>query len=415
MNPIEEAIHLLEHEQTEQALDLLQEYLGTADDNDKYTIAELYLQWGFLEESKTVLDDLMERYPNDHQLKLLLADIFIEQDDDEHAINLLNQIDEEDEAFVPALLQLADLYQVQGLIEVAEQKLLQAKQIAPNEEIIDFALGELFFSNGEYNRAANYYEKLHVDHISNVSIRERLAESFAASGQYEKALEYFQNIKELNVDTLFRYGLTAYQAKRNDIAINAWKAVLEKDPYYHSVYPLLAKTYQMEEMFKEAYDIAKKGISVDEYNKELFYQAGLLAHKLHLHQESKELLSQAIALDPDYKEAVLSAIEQMKAEGAYNEIVELIREIKKSGADDSLYDWELARAFREMESYNDALNHYREAYNNLQQDSEFLKEYGYFLIEEGRISNGIEILQSYLKLEPLDSEIEEYVMRLKQE
>lgn len=39
----------------------------------------------------------------------------------------------------------ADLYQVLGIPEVSEAKLLQAKTIAPEEPLITFALAELHF------------------------------------------------------------------------------------------------------------------------------------------------------------------------------------------------------------------------------------------------------------------------------
>ena len=48
---------------------------------------------------------------------------------------------------VPYYLE-ADLYQLQGMPEVSERKLLQAKELLPNEVIIDFALGELFYQQG---------------------------------------------------------------------------------------------------------------------------------------------------------------------------------------------------------------------------------------------------------------------------
>src|SRR5699024_6862897 len=119
---------------------------------------------------------------------------YIEMEHDEAAIDLLDQIKEDDEAYVQALVQMADLYQAQGLFEVAEQKLLLAKQKEPNEIIIDFALGELLFSTGAYQKAIAYYERIlvHEHEVANVSIYDRLAEAYAAIGEYEEALHIFR-------------------------------------------------------------------------------------------------------------------------------------------------------------------------------------------------------------------------------
>ncbi|WP_284141297.1 MULTISPECIES: tetratricopeptide repeat protein [unclassified Virgibacillus] len=413
MNLIEEASRLFENEQTEEALQLINNYIPNLDDEEKYTIAQLFMQWGFLQNALELLSVLREKYPNESNIKLELADIYIELDEDEHAIDLLHQIELEDEAYIPSLMLLADLYQVQGLYEVAEQKLLQAKQLAPQEEVIDFALGELLFSIGEYKRAIVYYERMNQEEMVHVSINERLAEAYAATGEYEKALTLYAKLDSENADTLFKYGTTAHQAGRNDIAIHAWKKVMELDPLYTSVYLLLATAYEEENLIKEGYETAKKGIEKDEFNKELFFLAGSLAHQLNDNDTSEQLVREAIALDPDYKEAVLFLIEFFKEKEEYESIIELIQEIQQLGASDPLYEWELARAYVEMEFFDDALNSYSEAYNNLNEDSDFLKEYGYFLIEEGRTEQAISVLRMYLKEQPLDTETEEYVHRLK--
>ncbi|GAA0444303.1 tetratricopeptide repeat protein [Lentibacillus halophilus] len=412
---IMEAVHLMENKQMEKAIALLEDYLPKADDEEKFTIAELYVQWGFLNEAADILDELMHQFPKENEIKIMLADVYIEQDYDEEAINLLNEVGEDDPDYVQALLQLADLYQTQGLFEVAEQKLLTAKHFDPNEPIIDFALGELLFSNGDYRKAITYYEKVLpvMKEVNHVSVNDRLAEAYAASGEYEIALDIFQEVDSEDPDTLFKYGFTALHAGRRDIAIKAWKHVLEQDVYYHSAYYQLAKAYESEEMIQEAYDTALQGIQVDEFNKELYFFAGSMAHQLKNDNESEKWVREAITLDPDYKEAVLFLIQLLKQQDKHDDIIELLTEISQEEGKDPIYEWELARAYNETESYNHALNHYKEAYNSLNQDSDFLREYGYFLAEEGRFEDAIELLETYLQLQPLDADIEEYVSRLK--
>ncbi|WP_337019425.1 tetratricopeptide repeat protein [Oceanobacillus massiliensis] len=416
MDTIMEAVQLVENDQIEKAISKLRNYLKKATDDEKYTIAELYLQWGFLQEAREILEELLDLYPDESDLKISLADIFIEMEEDEPAITLLNEINTEDPAYVQALIQLADLYQAQGLFEVSEQKLLTAKQLSTDEIIIDFALGELYFSIGEYFKAINFYEnvKKQQSEVAQISIDDRLGESFAAAGEYEKALIHFKDDENKNADKLFKYGVTAFQADRNDIAINAWEHVLELDEDYNTVYYQLAKAYEAEGMVQEAFQTAIKGLERDEFNKELYFIAGTVAHHLNQDEESEKFVREAIALDPDFKEAVLFLIELYKKNEDSEAITDLIKEIKNTGADDPMYDWELARAFIEIELYDDALKHYKEAYNSLNQDSDFLKEYGFFLTEEGRITDAIPIFEAYVKLQPLDEETEAYLNRLKQ-
>lgn len=416
LETIMEAIRLMEAQQTEKAIELLENFLPVANEEERYTIAELYIQWGFLQEAKVLLEELIQQYPDEAELKLTLADIYIELEDDESAIELLNDIHENDPAYMQTLIQLADLYQSQGLFEVSEQKLLAAKRLDPNEPIIDFALGELYFSTGNYLKATTYYEKVlpKTNEIGHVSVRDRLAEAYAEAGEFELALTYYQDEANENPESLFKYGFTAYQAGRNDIARKAWERVIELDTYYHTVYLHLANVYMEEGLIEKAYETAQKGLQVDEFHKELYLLAGRLAHQLDKDDASETYVREAVAIDPDFKEAILFLIELLKNRADFKGIIDLLIEIKDIGALDPLYEWELARAYNEMEEYNNALKHYTIAYNNLKDDSDFLKEYGYFLTEEGRVEEAIPVFTAYLEEQPFDDEITEFLRRLQQ-
>lgn len=416
IDTIMQAVDYMENNQPEKALMLLNKYLPTADDDKKFTIAEFYFQWGFFQESSQILGDLIQRYPDENELKILQANILIELEEDSEAIQLLNEIEKNDPVYEQSLLLLADLYQVQGLFEVSEAKLLEAKQLNPNESIIDFALAELYFSIGDHKKAIIYYEKVLSEtiEIGEISIHERLAECYASTGEYELALEFFQKNKSSHPDDLFKFGLTAYYADRKDIAINVWKKVIELDEHYHSVYLELAKAYYEEELLQEAFKIAEKGLKLDEYNKELYYFAGKLAYQLDKVTLSENYIREAIVLDSDYKEAILFLIHIFKQADDHHKIVELLNDINELGAIDPLYDLELARAYQELEAYDKAAQFYQEAFHQLKDDSLFLKEYGYFLVEDGQFDKAIEVLETYLQFEPSDVETLEQVDRLKQ-
>ncbi|CDQ19507.1 Tetratricopeptide repeat-containing protein [Halobacillus karajensis] len=417
MEEIQKAIRQMEAHQTEDAIKTLTQYLPEADEEERFTIAELYMQWGMLEEAKMVLHELIQRYPKEQELKVMMAEIHIDLDEDDEAIELLDQFGPEDEDYLQALVQLADLYQAQGLYEVAEQKLLLAKQVEPNSAIIDFALGELAFSNGEYSKSIPYYENAmhHQPVIGDIEVATRLAEAYAANGEFEQSLEFFQKVEEDNPDVMFRYGFVAFQANRNDIAIHVWEELIEKDPYFQSVYPHLAQAYDSEGMPKEALEMAKKGLAKDEFNKELYHLAGTLSHKQGNKEEGYELMREAVALDPGYKEAVLFLIENYKADDLNENIIDLIHELLALGEEDPHYLWELAQAYEEEEKFTEAYEQYKQAYPSLKEDTDFLKSFGYFLVEEGKMSEARQTFEEYLTIDPSDTEIEDFVERLKEQ
>lgn len=414
MEEIHEAVLLMEQNKTEEAISVLESYLPSASEEERYTIAELYMQWGMLEEAKGILEGLVAQYPKESDLKLMLAEIHIDLQEDEDAIDILNQFTAADEEYLEVLIQLADLYQTQGLFEVAEQKLLEAKRLDPVEPVIDLALGELAFSTGEYTKSIPYYEAVYqVEQvIGDIEIGVRLAEAYAATGEFEKALDFYQSTDSENPDAIFRHGFTAYRANRLDIAINAWEKLIEADPYYQSVYLYLAQSYETEGRVEEAYETAKKGLEIDEFNKELYHLAGMLARRMGNYHESVQMIKQAIAIDPGFKEAILLLTEIYKAEDAFEDIIELLTHTLEMGEEDAAFHWELAKAYAETEQFQQALDNYKKSYPDLREDADFLKEYGYFLVEEGHIRQAILVFNQYLAIEPSDDEVEAYLERL---
>lgn len=413
MEKVLDALQLFDEGKTNEAVDLLKKLSEKANDEQKFAIAELFDNYGFIEEGIKILEKLLKKYPDEGQILMQLAEMYIELEQDDLAIHLLNNIKEEDDFYIQSLLHLADLYQSQGLFEVSEQKLLEAKNLKPDEIIIDFALAELLFSVGQYNRAIPLYERIVKEkEINGVNIVDRLAECNASLGNYERALHLYNELQSENTDTLFKHGLIAKQLKRNDIAIQSWKKLRSIDPHYYTVYYELASLLKEEGLIEEAYQTVMDGFSYDEYNKELFLLGAQLSLQLAKKDESITYVQQAISLDSDYKQAILFLIQLYKEEHLYSEIIELIQSLKKEGSLDPVYDWELARAYAEEEMYADALKVYDEVSLYLRDDSEFLKEYGYFLIEEGQVERASTVLTNYMEIEPLDEEIGDLLERL---
>src|SRR5699024_12878098 len=104
-----------------------------------------------------------------------------------------------------------------------------------------------------------------------------------------------------------------------------WKRIKEINPYYNTLYQELAAELNETGQIQEAYEVARKGISYDEFNKELFFIAGQIAMKLGNTTEAMEHMQQAVTLDHDYKEAVLALVELYKQQGMDEQIIDLLQ------------------------------------------------------------------------------------------
>ena len=417
MDIINQALQLKDQDKINDAIQLLQEYQRSAGEEERLEIAQLFQDWGLMNDAIAIYEDMLLLYPEDSHIKLLLAEIYTDIGDDEKVIELMEAISPEEEAYVPALVQLADLYQTQGLFEVSEQKLLEAKDLAPTEPIIDLALAELAFSNGEFQKAIPYYERIERldEEVSIVNVKERLAESLSSLGNWEEALRYYEMITLEHPDQLFKYGYTAYQLERYQVAIEAWRKLLEIDQDYTSVYPLLATSLHEEGAVQEAFEALEQGIQKDEFNNELYLLAAEYAVELGRREDAEAYLKQSLSLDPGFEEAAERLLELYEDDLDYEAANDLLDELLSYEAYPDLLLWRKAQVSVELEQFKEAKKAYEKAYPSFREHPDFLKEYGYFMNEEGNREQSLSLLESYLTFRPEDEEVSEFVSRLTNE
>ncbi|MDG5470639.1 tetratricopeptide repeat protein [Jeotgalibacillus sp. ET6] len=419
MNASNRMIQSLHDGKLEQGLKEFSEVKKTGTDDEKFELAEELFQLGFLEQAKELFELLIESYPDEAELKILLAETLVEMDQAEEALLQLDNINSNDEFYPRSLLLAADLYQMQGLFEVSERKLKQAVQKLPDEPVIQFALAELYNEQGRFLEAIRHYKEVlnhDIKEIAGVHIQQRLGECYSAGGAFEEALPYYEKALEdsREINTLFGYGFTAFQASHHRTSIEILSEVIEIDPEYHSAYLLLAKAYEHEEQLEEALESAENGLKADPFNKELYLYTGKLYLKEGNERNAESNLRQAIALDPNFLEAALLLnrllIKQEKAE----DILEVINVVESAGESDPQFHWDAAKAFEWLEEFEKASDEYTQAYVVYNDHIDFLEDYGLFLLEESRLSEAREIFLKLAKKDPTNEDWQQTLERLEQ-
>lgn len=156
----EQMLQALEEERMEEAQLFFEQALKKDSPELLSELADVLFQMGFLEETKRILESIIEVAEEKEPFYLTLAEIAVEAGENEEAFMYLDQIDEESEYYPQKLLVSADLYQLLGIPEVSEQKLLEAQRILPDEPLIQFALGDFYTWNEEYQEALATYRTL---------------------------------------------------------------------------------------------------------------------------------------------------------------------------------------------------------------------------------------------------------------
>ncbi|PPA71258.1 tetratricopeptide repeat protein [Jeotgalibacillus proteolyticus] len=419
MNASNRMIQSLHEGNLDQGLKEFSLVKSSGTDDEKFQLAEELYQLGFLEQAKELFELLIKSYPDEAELKILLAETLVEMDETEEALLQLDAIDEEDDFYPRALLLSADLYQMQGLYEVSERKLKTANRQLPDEPIIQFALGELYNEQGRFLEAIRHYKEVlqaGLDEVAGIQVNARLGECYSAGGAFEDSLPYYEKALSKNRDsnTLFGYGFTAFQSAHYITAIETLTELVEIDPDYHSAYLLLARSYEHEEELDRALNAAQDGVKADPFNKELQLFTGKLALKLGNEQDAERYLREALAIDPNYLEAALLLnrlfIKQERAE----DILEVIQLVEKAGESDPQFHWDAAKAYEWLEEFEKASDEYTQAYVVYNDHIDFLEDYGAFLLEESRVKDAQIVFRKLVQKDSTNEDWQETLERLEQ-
>ncbi|MEK5146867.1 MAG: tetratricopeptide repeat protein [Psychrobacillus psychrotolerans] len=401
-------IHAMEEGNIEKISTMLESFLLNGDPDEQYQLADLLTQSGFLQEAISILEHLQFLFPEENQLKIDQAQLYLEMDKEDEALEMLTTIEKTSDAYPQALLTLADYYQMLGLYEVAEQKINEALTLLPKEPLLLYAKGELLFETGRYLEAARVMEDLlpHQESLQAIDLSLKLAEIYSAGAAYEEAIPYYALTleKEVAPDVLFHAAYASFQVQQYETAAKQLEDLLQIDPDYFSGYMLLAETYAMLEKNEDALKAITDGIARDEFEKEYYLFAGKISLKLGKVKEAETFLREAIALDPEYMDAIFILSSLYSTEEKDEELVELYETLKQEHFEWSAMYPFLATAYERLELYEKAYEFYQLAYTEHIEDVPFLEKYVYFLLEEGKRAEAKEVVLILQKLQPENSE-----------
>ncbi len=389
------------------ALDLLLDGLMRSTDFDmQYEAASMLGAYGFMEQADRLYETLLFHFPDEAQLKIDRANALIELGNEDEALLLLSDVQSTDEEYVQALLALADYYHMTGMAETAIAKIQEAYSLMPEEPVIRFAYAELLLDVGKFGEAARFYLELknEMDKIGDVSLISRLAETYSAGAAYEEAIPYYEEMLQEKTlpDTLFSAAFAYYQTGNAEKALKLLDELIKIDPDYYSAYMLAGQSKLLAGDEENAYETFLDGIQRDEFDKELQLSAGKAALKLGRVEEAEKHFKQALALDPEYMEAMITLASLYNENEQDVELFDLLSNTKGEHEDIPLLQAFLAYAYERTEQYKDAYEAFVNAYSEMKDDHEFLAKYANFLMEEGRRSEAVEVVKRLVTLFPED-------------
>ncbi|AIG50304.1 TPA: tetratricopeptide repeat protein [Streptococcus pyogenes] len=381
------------------------------DDADSLIALGEYLESiGFLPHAKRIYLQLADDYP---ELNINLAQIAAEDDAIEEAFLYLDKVSKDSPNYLSALLVMADLYDMEGLTEVAREKLLQAVSISP-EPLVIFGLAEIDMSLQYFKEAIDYYAQLdnrQILELTGISTYQRIGRAYASLGKFEAAIEFLEKAVaiEYEDETVFELATLLYDQENYQKANLYFKQLETINPDYPGYEYGYALSLHEEHKTSEALRLVQQGLRKNAFDSQLLLLASQLSYELHDRQNAENYLLQAKEIAVDDEEILMRLVTLYFDAERFEEVIALNRET----IDNVLTKWTIAKAYHALEQEEVALALYNEISADLAENPEFLQDYAYLLREFGQFHKAIQMATAYLRQVPDDVNMQDFLDHIK--
>lgn len=409
MNNSQQMLQALE----EQDLTKAEHYFAKALENDSsdllYELATYLEGIGFYPQAKEIYLKIVEDFPEVH---LNLAAIASEDGQIEEAFTYLEEIQADSDWYVSSLALKADLYQLEGLTDVAREKLLEALTYSEDSLLI-LGLAELDSELENYQAAIQAYAQLDNRSIyeqTGISTYQRIGFAYAQLGKFETATEFLEKALELEYDDLTAFELASlyFDQEEYQKATLYFKQLDTISPAFEGYEYGYSQALHKEHQVQEALRIAKQGLEKNPFETRLLLAASQFSYELHDASGAENYLLAAKEDAEDTEEILLRLATIYLEQERYEDILDL----QSEEPENLLTKWMIARSYQEMDDLDTAYEHYQELTGDLKDNPEFLEHYIYLLRELGHFEEAKVHAHTYLKLVPDDVQMQELFERL---
>ena len=404
MNNSQQMLEALEQQDLSRADSFFEKALEEDSDEILLELGSYLEGIGFYPQASQIYEKLSPKFP---EVNISLASIASEDGLIEEAFAYLENISQESDWYVSALVLKADLYQMEGLTDVAREKLLEARNYS-DDPLLIFGLAELDSELGNDLEAIKGYAQLDNRSIyqqTGISTYQRIGLSYARLGKFESAIEFLEKAIELEYDDQVAFELASIYFDKEEYqkAVLYFKQLDTISPDFEGYEYGYSLALHKEHRTEEALKIAQQGLSKNPFETRLLLHASQLSYELHQPEQAETYLLQAQENAEDQEEILLRLGTLYQEQERYEDIIAL----KTYEPENLLTKWMIAKSYQELEELGSAEEIYQELAPDLKDNPEFLEQYIYLLRELGKIEEAKDFIQSYLQIVPDDLQMQD--------
>ena len=409
MNNSQEMLEALNQQDLTRAEHYFQKALEEDPDDLLLELAYYLEGIGFYPQARQIYEKLAPVFP---EVNLNLATIASEDGQIEEAFAYLEEIQPNSDWYVSALVLKADFYQMEGLTDVAREKLLEARSYS-DDPLLIFGLAELDSELGNDLEAIKGYAQLDNRELyeqTGISTYQRIGTAYARLGKFESAIEFLEKALELEYEdqTAFELASLYFDQEEYQKAVLYFKQLDTISPDFEGYEYGYSQALHKEHQTEQALQIAQQGLEKNPFETRLLLLASQLSYELHQPEQAEAYLLQAQEDAEDQEEILLRLATMYQEQERYEDILAL--EVYEP--ENLLTKWMIARSYQETEDLDAAFEYYQELLPELKENPEFLEQYIYLLRELGKFEEAKVQIQSYLNLVPDDIQMQDLYERL---
>lgn len=410
MSYSEQLLDSIQNHDFSQSKHLLKEALNNDDPEILASLAENLTGLGFTDLAKEVYRALIVKFPKEDLFKVYLAEILLNDGDEDDGLSLLYSVSHDSSAYLDSLLVQADYYQTSGLIETAKDKLLQALKIAPEEDAVKFGLAELDYLSGDYEQALALYKDLvqRQETFGEVNLNQRLFATNAKMGNYEQAAEIIRKRSDsiFDIDSKYEAGLVMLSVGDDDKAIKFLDEVIEQSPDYVNAYPLLAQAYEHKHDNEQVLRNAQAGLAYNELDETLYSLGARAAANLNEMDTARDLLEKGLKIAPDNSDLRMQLSNLYLHMHQDSSNIALFKDLDNENIEPQAH-WNMALSYERLDNSEKAQSEFLLAYPDFKENPDFLRQMIMFFNAQNNSDITKQLLERYLKLVPEDDEMQD--------
>ena len=410
MSYSEQLLDSIQNHDFSQSKHLLKEALNNDDPEILASLAENLTGLGLTDLAKEVYRALIVKFPKEDLFKVYLAEILLNDGDEDDGLSLLYSVSHDSSAYLDSLLVQADYYQTSGLIETAKDKLLQALKIAPEEDAVKFGLAELDYLSGDYEQALALYKDLvqRQETFGEVNLNQRLFATNAKMGNYEQAAEIIRKRSDsiFDIDSKYEAGLVMLSVGDDDKAIKFLDEVIEQSPDYVNAYPLLAQAYEHKHDNEQVLRTAQAGLAYNELDETLYSLGARAAANLNEMDTARDLLEKGLKIAPDNSDLRMQLSNLYLHMHQDSSNIALFKDLDNENIEPQAH-WNMALSYERLDNSEKAQSEFLLAYPDFKENPDFLRQMIMFFNAQNNSDITKQLLERYLKLVPEDDEMQD--------